>query len=356
MQKLTDEAIRHARFYNSGLYEPFLSCQEAASRLFGIQAQYQQFADINLYNRVDGLDKERLTDLYQQSGLIKLWGQRMTVHLYESADWGILQALYQERHNWVKKQFAERELDLDILLAEMEELLLTKGQVDKGEIAALLGENSKELMTWGGILIQATLDGLLYCVPETPKTRLYRHNRLLEATPAQYDKDAAVIEMLRRYFCAYGPASLRDFRHWSGLKAADFMPFINEALADFTVVSDERGSVVYYHPDYFFPEVRKGIMMLGKFDPLFVCYADKRWIAAEDEISLIWRKAGQIESVLLIDGKLRGTWRYQIQGGKVQFRLFPNRKISKPDLKRIEVKCQELAQFMGKELQGIIME
>ncbi|WP_239253464.1 DNA glycosylase AlkZ-like family protein [Listeria ilorinensis] len=355
MQRLTKEEIKYTRFFNSGLFEPFLDCQEAASRLFGVQAQYQQFADLNLYNRVTGLKKDQLTDLYQANDLIKLWGQRMTVHLYMPKDWGLLQALYQTRHNWVKKKFAERGFDLEAMLSELEELLLTRGEVDKKEIAMLLGENSKELLTWGGILIQASLDGTLYCVPESPKTRHYRHRNQLAAPPGHYTKDAAIMELMKRYFSAYGPASLRDFKHWSGLKRGDFIALVDEALADFKQVEDEQGTVLYSSSADFLLDGQPGVMLLGKFDPLFVSYADKSWITTENERGLIWRKAGQIESVLLIDGHFRGTWRYRIQGPKIWFQLFPTRKISKYDWKRIETKCQQVAGFMEKEFQEVVI-
>ncbi len=54
-------------------------------------------------------------------------------------------------------------------------------------------------------------------------------------------------------------------------------------------------------------------LLLGKFDPLFVSYAKKNWLASEKETSLIWRTAGQIEAVLIINAQFleRGDIKYR---------------------------------------------
>ncbi|MBC1483770.1 winged helix DNA-binding domain-containing protein [Listeria sp. FSL L7-1509] len=358
MNLITNSEIVQNRLYNSGLlHNKFRSAPVASSALFGIQSQYQQFGEISLFNRVTNLTKKDLQSDYDQKKLIKIWGQRMTVHMYTPADWFFIHNVYAIRNNWIKKHTEALGYDLDALLEGMEQLLLSEEKIPKEAFAQLFGEQAKKLMTWGGVFIQGSLDGKLFCVPETPKTKFYSHRYWIDSETEKSwlttsREHTGLEEMVERYFSAYGPATIQDFKHWTGLPNFEFQATLDKLLPTYFCYLGEDGRNYYSKA-----EVQKELksekpILLGKFDPLFVSYQKKDWLAAEKELSLIWRSAGQIEAVLILDDMFYGTWRYKITGEKIVFHFYLSKKMSKKNQKQTEKEAIQLALFLNKNYQG----
>ncbi|MBC2268905.1 winged helix DNA-binding domain-containing protein [Listeria sp. FSL L7-0083] len=362
MQSVTNSQIAQNRLSNSGLLQnKFSSAPEASRALFGIQSQYQQFGEISLFNRVTNLTKEKLQHDYDQKDLIKIWGQRMTVHMYTPSDWFFVHNVYSDKNNWLKKHASSLGHDLDELLVEMEKLLLSTEKIPKEAFAKLLGGHAKELMQWGGVFIQGSLDGTLFCVPESPKTRFYSHRNWISAEKQanwlENGRDEAGLEvMIDRYFSAYGPATIRDFKHWTGLRKFEFQQTLETALENYFSYLGEDGQIYYSKTEVQAELEQQRPLLLGKFDPLFVSYAKKDWLADITETSLIWRPAGQIEAVLIINGFLYGTWRYKITGNKIIFTFYLTKKITKKNQKFVELEARKLAEFLHKNYQGSFFE
>ncbi|MBF2627663.1 DNA glycosylase AlkZ-like family protein [Listeria marthii] len=362
MRLLTNSQIAQNRLHNSGLLQTkFPTAEEATRALFGIQSQYQQFGEISLFNRVDNLTKEDLQITYDKNELIKIWGQRMTVHMYTPDDWFYVHDVYANKNNWLRKHTESLGHDLDDLLAKMEELLLREDKVPKEAFAALFGDQAKELMTWGGVFIQGSLEGKLFCVPEAPKTRFYSHRTRIDSQSFEdwlnIERNKTGLEtMIDRYFSAYGPATIQDFKHWSGLRNSDYMSILEKRLENYFCYIGEDGKTYYSKIETHEELEMDTPLLLGKFDPLFVSYAKKNWLASEKETSLIWRIAGQIEAVLIINGQFIGTWRYKVTGNKIVFLFYLSKKLTKKSQKTVEIKAIKLAEFLHKDYQGSIFE
>lgn len=362
MRILTSSEIAKNRLYNSGLlHNKFSNAPVAASALFGIQSQYQQFGEISLFNRVSDVTKEVLQNDYDQKKLIKIWGQRMTVHMYTPSDWFFIHEVYASRNNWIKKHTEELGSNIDTLLAEMELLLMSDEKIPKEAFAKLFGEQAKKLMTWGGVFIQGSLDGKLYCVPESPKTKFYSHRYWINSETEESwlstpHMQTGLEVMVDRYFSAYGPATVRDFKHWSGLPIFEFQATLGKLLPTYFYYLGEDGEKYYSKTEIQLEVKSEKPILLGKFDPLFVSYRKKDWLANEKETSLIWRTAGQIEAVLIINENFYGTWRYEITGEKIAFHFYLSKKLARRVQKQVEKEAIQLAIFLSKNYQGSTFE
>ncbi|EUJ27300.1 winged helix DNA-binding domain-containing protein [Listeria cornellensis] len=356
------DGVKNIRIANSGLGNSFESVVDCAVNLIGIQAQYQQFGEISLFHRVDGLTRDALDQIYARNEIIKLWGQRTTVHLYVPEDWKSLHAIYSLRRTWVRKHCEELGVNLDELLERIDRLGRSKQFVTKEELAILMGEQAQKLMTWGGVLIEASLLGQIYAVPERPNTRVYAHRKWVDGISLDSLWDSvdehAMDRFLFRYLACYGPATLADFKHWSGLPNYTFLEAfrrIEDGLERFDI-----GGKSYYYPEGELDSSKLNVIpqvkLLGKFDPLFVSFADKCWFADAKYEREIWRTAGHIEAVVMIDGEIRGTWRYVIKGEAIRFTCYAFGRISVDDRKRIVGEAERLSMFLGKQLQGIVYE
>ena len=76
------------------------------------------------------------------------------------------------------------------------------------------------------ILNHLCANGILFGIPEKPYIKNFVRFNALNKNKWSFDKNQTILsfeKMLIRYFQYYGPATLEDFSHWSGLQ----IKFIN---------------------------------------------------------------------------------------------------------------------------------
>ncbi len=150
--------------------------------------------------------------------------------------------------------------------------------------------------------------------------------------------------IFERYLKNYGPATLDDFSHWSGLNKT----VVEKELKTDHIKALEYNEKIYYYTDQIAGEVEYPII-LSKFDPLLVAYKDKSWILEELDSKVVWKKAGQVEAVILDKSGIIATWRMKCTQNKVVVIIYPVTTISKEMLTRIENKFKVLMSRMNRK-------
>ncbi len=51
--------------------------------------------------------------------------------------------------------------------------------------------------------------------------------------------------MIDRYFSAFGPATIQDFKHWSGLRNSDYIETLEKLLENYICYIGEDGKNYY---------------------------------------------------------------------------------------------------------------
>ncbi|MGL4650116.1 MAG: winged helix DNA-binding domain-containing protein, partial [Caldilineaceae bacterium] len=210
-----------ARVIGSGLVTPFASPEEAAARLVGVQAQIEPAAGIALWNRTKGFSATKLdTRLYTQRTLIKLWGQRHTLHLYPAADWPLLHAARAINLTWWERQAADPKYSLEDYRHKVDEiaaLLRTRPTLGRNDLRALDLDLHEDLFSgWGGIFADLVRLGYACHAGREGSEGRFAHREvwLPDLTWNPPDADTANIELARRFFTAYAPATVDDFAYW----------------------------------------------------------------------------------------------------------------------------------------------
>lgn len=189
-------------------------------------------------------------------------------------------------------------------------------QFTRSEIAAVLKQatiNVDNLLRLGHLIIHAELDGVICSGARRGKQFTYA--LLDERVPPTraLDRDEALVELARRYFTSHGPATLRDFVWWSGLRVAD-------ARAALTMVSSQLmhesiDGQTYWFTDAPLPtkDSSPTIHLLPNFDEYIVGYTDRRaiWNASYTQ-KLDGRKNFLFNHTIVIDGQVVGTWKRTI--------------------------------------------
>ena len=360
---LTMQQVRWFRLRRSGLKEPFASPEEAARRLAGVQAQIEPAAGLALWNRTRGLDNARFTQLlYTERTLVKLWGQRGTLHAYACDDWPLLHAARSVNRTWWERMADDDNHELsgyDHHLDAVLDLLRERETLGRSDLRASGLDLHEDLYSpWGGIFADLVRHGhACHAQRANGEGRFALRQRWvpdLQWEPP--DPDAANVELARRFFAVYAPASAHDFAYWRGVSLAQcrgWMAALQPELCTVTVEGETRWALAADKdalaaappsPD------RWPVRLLYRFEPLLLGNKEKGWVAEPEHYKAIWRPAGHIEGIVLARGRAAGTWRYDRKGSGIAVTVNAFRPFPAYVRAAVERHAAGVAAFFGKPL------
>ncbi|HAJ36072.1 MAG TPA: winged helix DNA-binding domain-containing protein [Chloroflexi bacterium] len=351
------EQVRWFRLRRSGLIVPFATPENVAQVLFGVQAQIHPAAGVAIFNRTTGFNYARYEQLlFDDRSLVKLWGQRGTLHVYATTDWPLVCAMLADRKSWWGRT-AERTDTLDVyteLVTRSEALLRARGMMGRSDLRASgLVTNEEHLSPWGGVFSDLVRLGYA-CHAARDGEGIFAHRTFWRPDLAWElpDAEAANLEVLRRYLRAYGPATQQDFAYWRGGKVEStrrWLAAIADELATVTVNGVEMVLLREDVDDLLAPAeaLQRTVRMLYRFDPLLLAHKDKRWIVPTAHHQQVFRIAGHIEGVILEGGVAVATWRYIRKTGGLFITLTPFKRLSQRVRRAVEKQALQLAHFFG---------
>jgi len=172
------------------------------------------------------------------------------------------------------------------------------------------------------IFMNAELEGLICSGPKVGKQFTYA---LLEerARPAQaLSRDEALHELTIRYFNSRGPATLKDFATWSGLKVTDCKHGVASASADIMAEKIE-GQIYYLSSKQSYIPITPRMYFLPIYDEMIMGYKDRSVLF---EFGNKPKKSPKLKynGMILNNGQVIGTWRRvdEPKAIKTQFDFF----------------------------------
>lgn len=346
INNISYKSLREMRLLNNGVIHKFDNIDICVKSLYGIQCQYQMYGLISFFNRVNNI---QIYNIVNNENLVKVWGMRTTLHIMHKWDWLALNVVYLDNNTWVDKMCERLSLDSSLVLDEILNFIKVHKSATKKEIEnSLKYECRKELMQWGGVLILCTLQGFLYGVLSEKDEKRYVYNVQNNSEIANYSD--VISDMLKRYFTFYGPASKMDFSHWAGLPLKAFE-------TEFYRLENSLNNFILDGITYYYTNSAKILkkdqlsnieypIVLGKFDPLLVCYENKRWILDNLDANIVWGTAGQIEGVILGTQGILATWRYKMVRYKIFYYIKQVKDITLSEKKQLNIKFKQLTDFM----------
>jgi winged helix DNA-binding protein len=209
--------------------EPARDPVAVAERLLAIQGQDPRGARLAVRARSKGLsaaDVDRA--LTEERSLLITWLNRGTLHLVRSEDYAWLQALTTPQlFTQSSRRLAQEGVppdDAERAIAEVERSLAANGPLNRDQlrerIDAIGVRTERQAMIH--VLFAAALRGRIVRGPMVEGKHAYVLVRdWLGEQPEPVDRDAALVELARRYLAGHGPASDRDLARWAGLPLRD---------------------------------------------------------------------------------------------------------------------------------------
>ena len=369
---LSPDQIRWQRYQRAGLVTPFADASAAATALVGVQAQILPAAALALWNRTSELSHNHFNRLLlEDRTLVKLWGQRGTLHLYASQDWPMLNAARTIDRTWWERQAARDQengphaLDEHRQLVEkVAELLRERESMGRRDLRASGLPLSDELLSpWGGIFADLVRLGYAchYGRSEGEGRFVARERWLPDLVWAPPDADTANLTIIRRYLAAYGPATLHDFAYWRGIATNKVHRWFKELEPELAEV--EIDGLTGYLPKSALndaqlpapPPEAWPVRMLYRFDPYLLAHRSKDWVVPPAHYKAVWRPAGHIEGIVTVRGQAAATWRYDRKSSGLIITVNPFKTLPKYVTKQVEKRAKQVAAFFHMPLQELVI-
>jgi len=346
------------------LRAPRAALVEVVEDVCGIQAQLASAASLSARARVEELspgDVDRA--LWTERSLVRTWCLRSTVHLVASRDLPMLTAALagrarRDRERWAAARgLASGEVAAGVreALEALEDAPATYEELRK-RIAASLPKRASRACDPTAIaqLVQtACVEGTLVSGPAAGgRTTFVRSERWIPGSrrmPAREAQDA----LLRRYLRGHAPATLQDFSSWAGLAVGDALP-IWERLAragdtvEVTVdghagrlLGDDLAAIRAMSP------ARQHVRLLPAFDVYLLAHRDRSLLVDAANRGRIYRGAGRVSPVLLVDGRAAGTWTSESGRGRLLLRVEPFEELPKAVRAGIDAEAADVSRFLG---------
>jgi len=266
------------------------------------------------------------------TALTKTWLYQGRIYCAAHDELPTLLALH-SGDSWLRRYYSEQTLTqiMDEVIRYMED-----GVYSRAEMRRIFSDfyEPKIVATmfssWGGIFVH--LAGLGKVAFRDMTSRDFD---LIDAQPIQTSEEV-LPGLLRRYFKAYGPATLDDAACFFGFSRADKASLQNLVLNEYDCF--ELDGKEYYHCGQ--PEGMGDIpelCLLSGFDPVIFSYADRNSAMPGEYKERVILKSGIYLPTIAVHGKIAGIW--NIKDGEPVVEFFENqpRRIQAGALEQVEI-------------------
>ena len=351
MQNIVVQRLHNQQLEQTSLHTP----GEVVAWLGAVQAQEYGPAKWALGLRLPpGVTDADVEQAFTGGLILRTHVMRPTWHFVTPADIRWLLDLTAPRVNQANA-YMYRKLELDDALFRRSNAAIARAlqggqQLTRTELGAMLAEIGvvAEGMRLGYIVHRAELDAIVCSGARRGKQFTYA---LLDERAPQartLARDEALAELTGRYFTSHGPATAEDFAWWSGLTRADVKAGL-EMVASQLVHEMIDGKTYWFSTSTPPPrETSHQAFLLPTYDEFVIGYTDRSaMFDAAHTHQLRPRDNIVFDSMIVIDGRVVGSWRRTFKKGAVVVELAPFAPLTAAEGEAVTVAAQRYGEFVG---------
>ena len=344
------ESVAKTRMVGLGLWRPpWVDPAGVVEGLVAMQAQEHAYARWSVGQRC-GAPASAVDAAFDAGELLRTHVLRPTWHYASPADLRWLLGLTGRRLDAAStRRYDELELDPRTRRRATDAIAnaVASGPTTRREIARVLEQRSISPagQRLSNLLFHAELNMVICSGPVQANQHTYvAFDDRVPAGPT-FTEEEALAELARRWFTSRGPASLRDFRWWSGLPAGQ----AGRALA---AVASDLSSYEHDGRTFWFaglPRARKGprVDLVQCYDEVVISYTETRDVLATSDVHFpVPRSIAGFTHVVLCDGRLAGHWRVQRLRGGVDVEIRPARAFDPREQAALEAAVGRYEKFV----------
>ena len=321
-------------------------------------------AELALSARVRGLTQEHVGRvLWEERALVKTWTLRGTLHLHPADELGLwLAARRAVVGDWyfaneVRPQEARR--ILAVLTDALDGRCLTRDELVEAVTPHVSGWAREHIGSgWGTVLGPAALNGILvHGPPQGTRVTFVRPDQWF-GEQRVWEPQAALVEILRRYLRAFGPATHKHFAAWvagSHFKAKDAKALLDSIAGELVEVEIEGKRAWLLADDRSRSAPTEGVRLIPEYDAYVMGWREREHLFAPEAVARTKAHGkGRLEgpgalSWLLVDGRVAGTWSRKRAGTKIELLVEPFSALTKPRRLGLDDEANRIGAFYGVE-------
>ena len=333
MDKMTEQILR-MRMHGLYLSRRCEDITRLSHELLGLHCWFHRNVAFSALIRGAGL-------MGWKYALTKTWLYRGTLHGVDFDDLPQLLALHADDSlSWLLLNEEKQREIADRVVSLLEDGVYSRAEMRRIFAYELDGEViDRVFSSWGGIFVYLARRGRVAFRDMTS-----RDFDLIDAMPTQTPEEI-LPELLRRFFAAYGPATISDAAWFFGLLKDDKRKLSAVDSDEFSRL--EHGGNTYYYVE---PVAHMGdipeLTLLSGFDPIIVSYAERSAILPPEYKKAVVTKAGICLPTIAVNGKVAGLW--NIKKGQAVIEFFEKQP------KRIKDSAADWADRIRRQTTGII--
>jgi hypothetical protein len=336
---------------------------EIVARLGAVQAQEYQAAKWALGLRMaGGVTDAGIEQAVNEGHILRTHVLRPTWHFVTPSDirW-MLTLTAPNVHRAMAAYFRQNELDSGICsraASVFERALGNNRYLTRAELGAHLAAS--------GIVAKGPRLALLTMYAELERVvcsgpwrgRQLTYALVDERVPATPDRprDEALAELAKRFLASHGPATLRDFVWWSGLKTADAKRSFEIARAR----SQPADGLTYWSIGARSPSPARRapiVSLLPIYDEYLVAYRDRVAVphAVSARVESTSGNAVTFQHALVINGQIAGTWRTpRRRAAGLLIDVVPLRRLSGAERRALADEAVRYGRFLGTDVSAVV--
>lgn len=323
--------IPRYRLHNQFLSQTnFTEPEQVVAALGAVQAQDYAGAKWALAQRLkDAPTDAAIEKAFHEGKILRTHVMRPTWHFVTPTDIRWMLDLTAPRVK-IAMAHMDRQLGLDKSILKKSSTTLRKAlqgdrQLTRSELAPILKKAGVPVEGYhlGQLMGHAELDQVICSGGR--KGKQFTYALLEERAPRakSLEREAALVELTRRYFKSHGPATLQDFVWWSGLTTSDARKGMEAVKSEF-----EQETVAEQMYWFSAPNLTNSLSpsayLLPNYDEYTVGYRDRSAIFDRSHLGKLSAfRESILTQVIVINGQVSGTWRRTLKKSEVVMEFVP---------------------------------
>lgn len=368
MARISVRELNRATLARQGLLEPMTtgSTAEAVERLGSLQAQHPEWPPIALASRVADARTADLVAAFDRREVVRSSLMRITIHVVSAIDlWPMFTVCQPLRLSQWRLLAGADPIDSplgrsmvaahEVALAALADDNATATELDRlmaHEVGPI--ETSVQRIYWRHLAALVPLVHVPHAGEGYGRSRYATASRWLGVEPPELDISEARTRVARRYFAAFGPASIDDLVAYVGRGRGGigvWRDAVTAIGAELVTRTDELGRTLYDLDDAPRPpaDSRAPPRLLARWDSLLLSHAPKHRDRVIDDKhrSAVYGRNADVLPTFLVDGMVAGTWTLSRVDGAVIVGLQPFAHLAAADERALEVEADRLLSLMA---------
>jgi hypothetical protein len=348
MIEVTEDQVLYFRARRGHLAGPgAVNAVAAARAILGAQSQQLLPSLLALSMRTKGRPTATTfkKEILESRKLVRTWGQRDTLHVYDPAAWADVVAARAEWAPGARGGPMPAETTLDKTLKVMK---AASGPVTRTDLLGIapasyvraIGERAGAASIDAERFAAARLIWRLAqrgdaCVADKVGAQQAYATRSAWFPKLKWPKVPAIraaAALTQAYLAVYGAATATDVAHFFGARVSNAKLWLAELDGDLTAVrcGDRKGLVALARdiPDLTAKPpaatTKWPLRLLPSWESMLMGHADKTWtVPDEADRKQIWRKAAFVAAVAIARGRVVATWTHKQQRGRLAVEVQP---------------------------------